>query len=66
MGKGLQWMPTIHVDSLDKALAQVTENGGRITHPKRPITGTGYLAYCEDPKAIFSACSKKTPPPHNF
>jgi uncharacterized protein len=59
MGKGLQWMPTIHVDSLDAALIQVVENGGKVTHPKRPIASTGYLAYCEDPEGnLFGLLEK--------
>jgi predicted enzyme related to lactoylglutathione lyase len=61
MGKGLHWIPTIHVDSLDEALEKVTSNGGKITHPKRGITATGYLAYCEDPEGnLFGLLEKSS------
>jgi uncharacterized protein len=59
MQKGVQWVPTIHVDSIDKAIASIEENGGKITHAKRNITSTGYLAYGEDPEGnLFGILEK--------
>ena len=39
---------TVDVDSVDKALARITAAGGKVVMPKWPVTGVGYLAYCED------------------
>lgn len=58
-GTKLQWVPTIHVDSVDEALKKITAHGGKITHPKRPVTSTGFLAYCEDPEGnLFGILEK--------
>ncbi|MBY0370907.1 VOC family protein [bacterium] len=55
----LQWVPTIHVDGIDAALKKIVDNGGKITHPKRAVTSTGYLAYCEDPEGnLFGILEK--------
>jgi uncharacterized protein len=40
---------TIGVPSLDEYTAKVTAKGGKVTAPKMPIPGVGWLAYCEDP-----------------
>ena len=39
---------TIGVASLDAALEQVHEAGGKTVAPRMPIPGVGYLAYCQD------------------
>ena len=39
---------TLQVPSLEDALAAVTKSGGKITVPKMPIGGIGWLAYCTD------------------
>ena len=39
---------TLQVSSLDAAIAAVTKHGGKITVPKMPIGGVGWLAYCTD------------------
>jgi len=39
---------TLQVPSLEDALAAVTKNGGKITVPKMPVAGIGWLAYCAD------------------
>lgn len=39
---------TIEVDSIDQAIRQVKESGGRILVPKRTLAGVGYLAYFQD------------------
>ncbi|HYL68588.1 MAG TPA: VOC family protein [Candidatus Limnocylindria bacterium] len=39
---------TIGVASVDQAVANVTQNGGKTVMPKTPIPGVGYLAYCSD------------------
>ena len=43
---------TIGVESVDDALARITQYGGKVTSPKRPIPGIGYLAYCTDPEGV--------------
>ena len=39
---------SIYVDDIDKYLERIAKNGGEVTHPKRPITGVGWLAYFKD------------------
>jgi len=41
---------TIDVSSVDDAVKKIESSGGRLTVPKMPITGVGYLAYCTDPE----------------
>jgi hypothetical protein len=40
---------TVAVASLDNALATIEKVGGKTVVPRMPITGVGYVAYCEDP-----------------
>jgi len=39
---------TIDVDSVDATVATITQHGGQVVHPKMPIPGVGWLAYCKD------------------
>lgn len=39
---------TIAVDSVDEAVKKVVAGGGKVTRPKHPIPGVGWLAYCAD------------------
>src|SRR3989304_1508061 len=39
---------TIYVQSLDDALERVVKAGGKIIHPKLPVTGHGWAAYITD------------------
>jgi predicted enzyme related to lactoylglutathione lyase len=39
---------TIDVDDVDKYIALVEANGGKIIRPKSAVPGVGWLAYCED------------------
>ncbi len=39
---------TVDVASLDESLARAAAAGARITSPKMPIRGVGWLAYCTD------------------
>jgi predicted enzyme related to lactoylglutathione lyase len=39
---------TIGVDKLDACLSQLAGLGGKIAHPKMPISGVGWLAYAKD------------------
>ena len=43
---------TIGVDSLEKCLDRVTENGGKVVTPVMPIPGVGRFAYCQDTEGI--------------
>ncbi|HEV8524558.1 MAG TPA: VOC family protein [Terriglobales bacterium] len=40
---------TVAVASLDKVVAAIEKAGGKTVVPRMPITGVGYVAYCEDP-----------------
>ena len=39
---------TIGVESVDNAIASVTNVGGKLIMPKTPIPTVGYFAYCQD------------------
>lgn len=39
---------TIAVDSLDSCMEDVKMNGGKITTPKMPVMGMGWMCYAED------------------
>jgi predicted enzyme related to lactoylglutathione lyase len=39
---------TVAVDDVDAALAKALATGGTEAHPKMPIPGVGWLAYCKD------------------
>ena len=39
---------TIGVESVDNAVASVTNAGGKLIMPKTPIPTVGYFAYCQD------------------
>lgn len=39
---------TIDVPSLDGFAKRITESGGKVLAPKIPITGKGYIQYCQD------------------
>lgn len=48
--------PTIDVKDLDKTMAMIKENGGKLISPKMPVPGIGWLAYFEDPEGnMFGA-----------
>jgi len=40
---------TIGVPSVDEFTAKISAGGGKVTAPKMPIPGVGWLAYFEDP-----------------
>ncbi len=43
--------PTVNyvsVTSIDESMEKVTKAGGKVTSPKTPIPGVGYVCYCED------------------
>jgi predicted enzyme related to lactoylglutathione lyase len=44
---------TIPVDDLDRALARVMKNGGRIVEPKSSIPGVGWYATCAEPGGLL-------------
>jgi predicted enzyme related to lactoylglutathione lyase len=39
---------TIGVASLDEAIAKVQAAGGKVTRPRMPVPGVGWMAYCVD------------------
>jgi hypothetical protein len=39
---------TVGVESVDTAIAAVTNAGGKLIMPKTPIPTVGYFAYCQD------------------
>ena len=39
---------TVDVASLDKAVASISDHGGKTVVPRMAIPGVGYLAYCSD------------------
>lgn len=41
---------TVGVDSVDKYVAAVEKNGGKVLVPKTAIPGVGYFANCTDPE----------------
>jgi len=53
--------PTIDVKDLDKTMTMIEENGGKLTSPKMPVPGVGWLAYFEDPDGnMFGAMQEDT------
>src|SRR5579859_6277246 len=40
---------TIGVASVDTAVQQIEQAGGKVVHPKMAIPGVGYFAHCQDP-----------------
>lgn len=45
---GVGTVNTIDVPSVDEAVTDVENNGGRVAVPKMAIPGVGWLAYCLD------------------
>jgi len=39
---------TVGVESVDNAIAAITNAGGKLIMPKTPIPTVGYFAYCQD------------------
>lgn len=39
---------SVQVDSVDEYIKKVEEMGGKVTQPKMPIVGMGWMAYCMD------------------
>jgi predicted enzyme related to lactoylglutathione lyase len=39
---------TMEVDSIEEAMARITEKGGRVLQGKTPIPGMGWFATCQD------------------
>jgi predicted enzyme related to lactoylglutathione lyase len=47
-GAPLATVNTVGVESVDAIIEKITEQGGKVVHPKMAIPGVGYLAYCQD------------------
>jgi predicted enzyme related to lactoylglutathione lyase len=52
---------TIEVAKLEEAIAAVEKNGGRITVPKLPIPGVGWLAYAVDTEGNLFGITENDP-----
>ena len=52
-GKGI--VPTVSVEDLKLHIQKVQENGGKVVKFPVTLSGTGYLAYCEDPEGNIFA-----------
>lgn len=44
----IAYVCTVDVESLDRGLAAVAEQGGMVALPKMPVPGVGWLAYVKD------------------
>jgi predicted enzyme related to lactoylglutathione lyase len=44
----IAYVCTVGVESVDKSITTVEENGGTVVVPKMPIPGMGWLVYCKD------------------
>jgi predicted enzyme related to lactoylglutathione lyase len=47
-GDGAVVSLTMRVDSIEDAIATITQKGGRVLQDKAPIPGMGWFATCED------------------
>ena len=45
---GASTVNTVDVNSVEDAVREIENAGGKIVVPKMPISGVGYLAYCQD------------------
>ena len=53
--------PTIDVNDLDKTMTMIEEHGGKLTSPKMPVPGVGWLTYFKDPDGnMFGAMQEDT------
>jgi predicted enzyme related to lactoylglutathione lyase len=52
---------SIEVCSIDRYLAQVTANGGKIVVQKTTVPGMGYFAYCTDDQGLLFGVSESDP-----
>jgi predicted enzyme related to lactoylglutathione lyase len=52
---------TITVADVDAAIAAVVANGGSVAHPKFPIPGIGWQAYCLDTEGNLFGVHQENP-----
>lgn len=52
---------TVDVASVDEVTARVEEHGGKVVHPKHPVPGVGWLAYCEDTEGTVFGVMERDP-----
>ncbi len=41
---------TVEVTNIDEYIKKIEDNGGKITSPKHPVPGVGWMAYFKDPE----------------
>jgi len=52
---------TVDVASVDETAARVEEHGGKVVHPKHPVPGVGWMAYCEDTEGTVFGVMERDP-----
>jgi predicted enzyme related to lactoylglutathione lyase len=52
---------SINVENIDKAMADVSSNGGTIVVPKMPIPGVGWMCYFKDPESNIHGLYQNDP-----
>lgn len=52
---------TVDVASVDETTARVEEHGGKVVHPKHPVPGVGWMAYCEDTEGTVFGVMERDP-----
>jgi hypothetical protein len=52
---------TIDVASVDEVTARVEEHGGKVVHPRHPVPGVGWMAYCEDTEGTVFGVMERDP-----
>jgi len=54
-------IPTIDVNDFDLYAEKIIASGGKLVTPKLAVTGTGYLAYCQDVEGNYFTLLEKDP-----
>lgn len=52
---------TVDVASVDETTARVEEHGGKVIHPRHPVPGVGWMAYCEDTEGTVFGVMERDP-----
>lgn len=52
---------TVDVASVDEVTVRIEEHGGKVIHPKHPVPGVGWMAYCEDTEGTVFGVMERDP-----